>query len=68
MRRDGRPYPCRHQQRAGCPGAPRIHLDLLWQRQGGGALTHQAYEQLGGVPGALGAYADRVWAEQVATS
>lgn len=41
-------------------------LDLLWQRQGGGALTHQAYEQLGGVPGALGAYADRVWAEQVA--
>ncbi|MFI6002082.1 trypsin-like peptidase domain-containing protein [Streptomyces sp. NPDC051366] len=40
-------------------------LDLLWQRQGGGALTHQAYEQLGGVPGALGAYADQVWAEQV---
>ncbi|MFE6847555.1 trypsin-like peptidase domain-containing protein [Streptomyces sp. NPDC057686] len=41
-------------------------LDLLWQRQGGGALTHQAYEQLGGVPGALGAHADQVWGEQVA--
>ncbi|MFH9355134.1 trypsin-like peptidase domain-containing protein [Kitasatospora sp. NPDC017646] len=35
-------------------------LDLLWQRQTGGLLTHQAYEELGGVKGALGAYADGV--------
>ncbi|MER7581833.1 trypsin-like peptidase domain-containing protein [Kitasatospora sp. NPDC097691] len=35
-------------------------LDLLWQRQTGGLLTHQAYEELGGVKGALGAYADDV--------
>ncbi len=35
-------------------------LDLLWQRQSGGLLTHQAYEELGGVKGALGAYANGV--------
>ncbi|MGV9271214.1 nSTAND1 domain-containing NTPase [Kitasatospora sp. NPDC003701] len=33
-------------------------LDLLWHRQYAGLLTHQAYEALGGVRGALGAYAD----------
>ncbi|MEV4329141.1 trypsin-like peptidase domain-containing protein [Streptomyces sp. NPDC049597] len=40
-------------------------LDLLWQRQEGGLLTHRAYEELGGVTGALSAHADRVWAEYV---
>ncbi|MFF2902674.1 trypsin-like peptidase domain-containing protein [Streptomyces sp. NPDC057966] len=35
-------------------------LDLLWQRQAGGLLTHQAYEELGGVKGALGDYASGV--------
>ncbi|KOV88436.1 MULTISPECIES: S1 family peptidase [unclassified Streptomyces] len=40
-------------------------LDLLWQRQSGGLLTHQAYEELGRVTGALGAHADQVWAEYV---
>lgn len=40
-------------------------LDLLWQRQSGGLLTHQAYEELGCVTGALGAHADQVWAEYV---
>ncbi|MHC0433560.1 nSTAND1 domain-containing NTPase [Streptomyces sp. O3] len=40
-------------------------LDLLWQRQSGGLLTHQAYEELGGVTGALGDHADQVWTEYV---
>lgn len=40
-------------------------LDLLWQRQSGGLLTHQAYEELGCVTGALGAHADQVWTEYV---
>ncbi|WP_190620739.1 serine protease [Streptomyces venezuelae] len=40
-------------------------LDLLWQRQRGGLLTHQAYENLGGVTGALSRHADQVWAEYV---
>ncbi|MFF2546050.1 trypsin-like peptidase domain-containing protein [Kitasatospora sp. NPDC058063] len=35
-------------------------LDLLWRRQDAGLLTHQAYEALGGVKGALGAYANDV--------
>ncbi|MEU5096535.1 trypsin-like peptidase domain-containing protein [Streptomyces sp. NPDC020996] len=38
-----------------------LTLDLLWQRQAGGLLTHRAYEELGGVTGALGEHADRVW-------
>ncbi|SDO81872.1 AAA ATPase domain-containing protein [Streptomyces sp. cf386] len=38
-----------------------LTLDLLWQRQQGGLLTHRAYEELGGVTGALGKHADRVW-------
>ncbi|MET9657507.1 trypsin-like peptidase domain-containing protein [Streptomyces sp. NPDC006510] len=42
-----------------------LTLDLLWQRQEGGLLTHRAYEELGGVTGALGVHADRVWAECV---
>ncbi|MEV6672169.1 trypsin-like peptidase domain-containing protein [Streptomyces sp. NPDC051162] len=40
-------------------------LDLLWQHQAGGLLTHHAYEELGGVTGALGAYADQAWDENV---
>lgn len=36
-------------------------LDMLWQRQHGGMLTHQAYDALGGVSGALRAHADREW-------
>ncbi|MGW8398015.1 nSTAND1 domain-containing NTPase [Streptomyces lydicus] len=42
-----------------------LTLDLLWQRQERGLLTHQAYEELGGVTGALSNHADRVWAECV---
>ncbi|MHB9856664.1 nSTAND1 domain-containing NTPase [Streptomyces sp. YIM S03343] len=38
-----------------------LTLDLLWQRQQSGLLTHRAYEELGGVTGALGEHADRVW-------
>ncbi|MGW8944134.1 serine protease [Streptomyces koyangensis] len=38
-----------------------LTLDLLWQRQEGGLLTHRAYEQLGGVGGALGRHADQEW-------
>jgi energy-coupling factor transporter ATP-binding protein EcfA2 len=40
-------------------------LELLWQQQSHGRLTHAAYAELGGVTGALGAHADRVWAEYV---
>ncbi|MFJ7948887.1 trypsin-like peptidase domain-containing protein [Streptomyces sp. NPDC096354] len=42
-----------------------LTLDLLWQRQTDGVLTHCAYDELGGVTGALGNHADRVWAELV---
>ncbi|MFI1562233.1 trypsin-like peptidase domain-containing protein [Streptomyces sp. NPDC020490] len=42
-----------------------LTLDLLWQRQENGVLTHRAYDELGGVTGALGNHADRVWAEHV---
>ncbi|MER6627557.1 trypsin-like peptidase domain-containing protein [Streptomyces sp. NPDC000987] len=42
-----------------------LTLDLLWQRQEGGLLTHRAYEELGGVQGALGDHADQVWDECV---
>ncbi|MFI7072909.1 nSTAND1 domain-containing NTPase [Micromonospora sediminicola] len=36
-------------------------LTELWQRRRAGALTHQAYDALGGVRGALADYAERVW-------
>ncbi|MEU9353565.1 serine protease [Streptomyces griseoloalbus] len=42
-----------------------LTLDLLWQRQEDGVLTHRAYDELGGVTGALGNHADRIWAEHV---
>ena len=37
-------------------------LDRLWGGQHGGALTFRAYHALGGVHGALGAYAGQAWA------
>ncbi len=40
-------------------------LDLLWRGIQNGVLTHQAYDRLGGVAGALGDYAQRAWAENV---
>ncbi|GHJ39787.1 serine protease [Streptomyces sp. TS71-3] len=40
-------------------------LDLLWQHQRDGLLTHRAYEHLGGVAGALGQYAVQAWSECV---
>ena len=40
-------------------------LTLLWERQDQGKLTHAAYEQLGGVDGALASYAERIYVEQV---
>ncbi|GHJ39785.1 serine protease [Streptomyces sp. TS71-3] len=42
-----------------------LTLDLLWRRRQDGVLTHDAYDRLGRVPGALGQYADRAWAESV---
>ncbi|MGW6769034.1 nSTAND1 domain-containing NTPase [Streptomyces sp. NPDC055037] len=36
-------------------------LDQLWERQRGGLLTHRAYEELGGVSGALAERAETVW-------
>ncbi len=40
-------------------------LTLLWERQDRGKLTHAAYEQLGGVSGALASYAERVYVDQL---
>ncbi|MGW1061476.1 nSTAND1 domain-containing NTPase [Micromonospora rubida] len=36
-------------------------LTELWQRRHAGLLTHRAYDELGGVRGALAGYAERVW-------
>ena len=38
-------------------------LDLLWSKQASGMLTFSAYRALGGVAGALAAYAERAWAD-----
>ncbi|HKR49631.1 MAG TPA: trypsin-like peptidase domain-containing protein [Pseudonocardiaceae bacterium] len=40
-------------------------LDLLWERQDRGVLTHHAYTNIGGVAGALGKYAEGAWAENI---
>ena len=42
-----------------------LTLDLLWREQTGGRLTHEAYDRLGQVAGALGRHADAVWRESV---
>ncbi|MGK7925958.1 MAG: CHAT domain-containing protein [Spirulina sp.] len=36
-------------------------LTLLWEKQEGGILTHQAYESIGGVERALASHAERVY-------
>jgi WD40 repeat protein/tRNA A-37 threonylcarbamoyl transferase component Bud32/energy-coupling factor transporter ATP-binding protein EcfA2 len=38
-------------------------LTQLWEQQGSGQLSHEAYEAIGGVEGALARYADQVFAE-----
>jgi hypothetical protein len=38
-------------------------LTLLWERRVGGGLSHAAYEEIGGVAGALTSYADHVYEE-----
>ena len=38
-------------------------LDRLWSTQARGMLSFQAYHHLGGVKGALAAYAERAWAD-----
>ena len=43
-------------------------LDLLWERQEQGLLTHRAYADIGEVAGALGDYADRAWAEHISAA
>jgi WD40 repeat protein len=40
-------------------------LDQLWHKQSGGVLTLRAYEELGGVTGALQAYAQKTWSNNV---
>ncbi|MDT0447648.1 nSTAND1 domain-containing NTPase [Streptomyces hesseae] len=53
---------------AGQPGAlPLLEftLTLLWETQREGVLTHDAYERLGGATGALAAYAERVYGEDL---
>ncbi|MFI1735304.1 helix-turn-helix domain-containing protein [Streptomyces acidicola] len=43
-------------------------LDRLWRNQDGGVLTHESYEALGGVAGALGQHAERLWSAHVPES
>jgi hypothetical protein len=40
-------------------------LTLLWERRVGGQLSHAAYEEIGGVAGALTVYADHVYEELI---
>lgn len=40
-------------------------LTRLWERQDNGLLTHAAYDGFGGVGGALAAYAEQVWGEDL---
>ena len=40
-------------------------LQLLWERRRGGLLTHQAYDELGGISGVLSVYAEGVYAQCV---
>ncbi|MFD9891352.1 AAA family ATPase [Amycolatopsis sp. NPDC059027] len=40
-------------------------LTRLWESQHGAALTHHAYDELGGVAGALAAYAEEVHSERL---
>ncbi|MFB7998796.1 trypsin-like peptidase domain-containing protein [Streptomyces sp. NPDC056002] len=40
-------------------------LAQLWDHQRGGRLTHDAYDGLGGVSGALGRHANRIWKRYV---
>ncbi|WP_329212384.1 nSTAND1 domain-containing NTPase [Streptomyces sp. NBC_01708] len=40
-------------------------LAQLWEDQRGGQLTHDAYDALGGVRGALGSHANAVWEQYV---
>ncbi|MEU1407281.1 trypsin-like peptidase domain-containing protein [Streptomyces sp. NPDC005728] len=40
-------------------------LAQLWDHQRGGRLTHDAYDALGGVSGALGGHANRIWKQYV---
>ncbi|WP_335980157.1 nSTAND1 domain-containing NTPase [Streptomyces sp. CA2R106] len=53
---------------SGMPGALAllVHtLDLLWRHQTHGSLTHEAYEHLGGVKGALSRHAEEVWRQNI---
>lgn len=43
-------------------------LDRLWRNQDGGVLTHESYAELGGVAGALGQHAERLWSAHVPES
>ncbi|MFG1614537.1 trypsin-like peptidase domain-containing protein [Nonomuraea wenchangensis] len=40
-------------------------LTMLWDRQSGGVLSHDAYREIEGAAGALAAYAEQVWNEQL---
>ena len=43
-------------------------LTLLWERKHRQTLTHEAYERIGKVSGALAGYAERVWQDQISES
>ncbi|MFA1541811.1 nSTAND1 domain-containing NTPase [Actinomadura monticuli] len=40
-------------------------LTLLWEAHDGWSLTHAAYDEFGGVEGALARYAERVWSHEL---
>jgi len=49
------------QQAPGALPLLQFALTELWERRTGGLLTHAAYDELGGVRGALAGYAESVW-------
>ncbi|MEU4684495.1 nSTAND1 domain-containing NTPase [Streptomyces xinghaiensis] len=52
----------------GCLPLLQFALTQLWRRNRAGTLTHAAYEELGGVGGALAAYADQALGQCLAES
>ncbi|NKZ06490.1 nSTAND1 domain-containing NTPase [Actinomadura latina] len=53
---------------AAAPGAlplMQFALTLLWEEHDGWSLTHTAYDEFGGVEGALARYAERVWSHEL---
>src|SRR5262249_11969315 len=56
---------------AGAPAQlPLVEFSLtrLWEAQRGGVLTHQAYDEMGGVAGALATYAEEIYTQRLSAA